>query len=85
MACPARLQVRLILAGQAFAWALRAIRATGRSVALVGLDDFELADMIAPGVTVVTQAPYTLGVRAAEQLFECLSVRNWAAYPELPA
>lgn len=39
-------------------------------VALVGYDDFALADMLDPAVTVVAQDPRTIGYRAAELLFE---------------
>ncbi|GAA3598696.1 LacI family DNA-binding transcriptional regulator [Klugiella xanthotipulae] len=37
--------------------------------ALVGFDDFELADALHPGVTVVAQHPAEMGRAAAEQLF----------------
>lgn len=37
--------------------------------ALVGFDDFELADAMSPGVTVVAQFPGEIGRTAAEQLF----------------
>ena len=38
-------------------------------VALVGFDDVELAELLDPGVTVVTYEPYELGQEAAELLF----------------
>jgi LacI family transcriptional regulator len=38
-------------------------------VALVGFDDFELADMLEPGVTVMAQDPAAMGRAAAEILF----------------
>jgi LacI family transcriptional regulator len=41
--------------------------------ALVGFDDFELADLLSPGVTVVAQDPTGLGRTAAELLFQRLS------------
>ena len=41
--------------------------------ALVGFDDFELADLLSPGVTVVAQDPIGLGRTAAELLFQRLS------------
>ena len=41
-------------------------------VALVGFDDFELADLLTPPVTVVAQDPAELGRRAAELLFRRL-------------
>jgi len=37
--------------------------------ALVGFDDFPLADRLAPPVTVVTQDPAALGATAAQMLF----------------
>ena len=49
---------------------LRAMRRTGESVALVGFDDFELADLLHPAVTVVAQDPSALGERAAQLLFD---------------
>lgn len=38
-------------------------------IALVGYDDFALADMLDPAVTVVAQNPRAIGFRAAELLF----------------
>lgn len=49
--------------------ALRAILAAGTPTALVGFDDFELADMLPTPVTVVAQDPVLLGRMAAELLF----------------
>lgn len=43
-----------------------------RPVALVGFDDFELADLLSPPVTVVAQDPADLGRNAAEMLFRRL-------------
>ena len=52
--------------------AVRALRRLGRqrSVALVGFDDFPLADLLDPAVTVVAQDPARMGRTAAEALFE---------------
>lgn len=47
--------------------ALRAL--AGRRLALVGFDDFELADLLTPGVSVIAQDPAGLGRAAAELLF----------------
>ncbi|WP_246613913.1 LacI family DNA-binding transcriptional regulator [Paractinoplanes bogorensis] len=51
---------------------VRALRRLGRahSVALVGFDDFPLADLLDPPVTVVAQDPARMGGAAAEALFE---------------
>ncbi|MEU0568345.1 LacI family DNA-binding transcriptional regulator [Nonomuraea sp. NPDC005983] len=51
--------------------ALRAL--AGHRMALVGFDDFELADLLSPGVTVVAQDPAGMGRTAAEILFRRLS------------
>lgn len=50
---------------------VKALRRLGRQhdVALVGFDDFLLADLLDPAVTVVAQDPRTIGRRAAELLF----------------
>lgn len=48
--------------------ALRRLDAQNR-VALVGFDDFLLADMVSPGITVVAQDPTAMGRIAAELLF----------------
>lgn len=51
--------------------AVRALRRLGAewSVALVGFDDFLLADLLSPGVTVVAQDPAAVGRTAATLLF----------------
>ncbi len=51
--------------------AVRALRELGQQsrIALVGIDDVLLADVVDPGITVVAQQPVTLGRRAAELLF----------------
>jgi LacI family transcriptional regulator len=55
--------------------ALRALHEKGleSTVALVGFDDFLLADMLRPGVTVVAQQPYQVGKLAAERLLARIS------------
>jgi LacI family transcriptional regulator len=49
----------------------RALRRLGLqySVAVVGFDDFLLADLLSPGITVVAQDPATIGRIAADRLF----------------
>ncbi|MFJ2173215.1 LacI family DNA-binding transcriptional regulator [Streptomyces sp. NPDC101062] len=51
---------------------VRVLAAHHRPVALVGFDDIELADLLAPGLTVVAQDAATLGRTAAERLFHRL-------------
>ncbi len=48
---------------------LRALASRERRPALVGFDDFELADLLIPGVSVVAQDPAGMGRVAAELLF----------------
>ena len=43
-------------------------RAANHRVALVGFDDFTLADMMEPGITVIAQHPDRIGKLAAERL-----------------
>jgi LacI family transcriptional regulator len=52
--------------------ALRALGTHTTRPALVGFDDFELADLVTPAVTVVAQDPTGLGREAAELLFRRL-------------
>lgn len=49
---------------------MRALKELGvhKRVALVGFDDFTLADMMEPGVTVIAQHPDRIGVMSAERL-----------------
>ena len=64
--------------------ALREVARAGRRLALVGFDDFELADLLTPGITVVAQNPAEMGRRAAELLFGRLAgTRGPAQYIEL--
>ncbi|MDF3290245.1 MULTISPECIES: LacI family DNA-binding transcriptional regulator [Streptomyces] len=52
--------------------AVRVLSERDRPIALVGFDDFELADLLRPGVTVIAQDPARLGRTAAEMLFRRL-------------
>nr|WP_214409805.1 LacI family DNA-binding transcriptional regulator [Sphaerisporangium fuscum] len=45
----------------------------GDQIALVGFDDFELADLLTPAITVIAQDPARLGRTAAELLFRRLA------------
>lgn len=51
--------------------AVLALRRLGRqhTTALVGFDDFQLADLLTPGITVVAQDPTAIGRFAADLLF----------------
>ena len=53
--------------------ALRALRDHARPVALVGFDDFELADMLATPVTVIRHVPEDMGRIAAELAYARLA------------
>ncbi|SHN45154.1 LacI family DNA-binding transcriptional regulator [Cryptosporangium aurantiacum] len=59
--------------------AIRALRARGRqhSIALVGFDDFPLADLLDPPVTVVAQDPSAMGRLAASLIFRRLDGGSW--------
>jgi LacI family transcriptional regulator len=64
---------------------LRALAHRPRPPALVGFDDFELADLLRPGVTVVAQDPAGMGREAAELLFRRLAGdRGPVVHRELP-
>jgi LacI family transcriptional regulator len=52
--------------------AVRVLSARPRPVALVGFDDFELADLLSPGVTVIAQDAAAMGRTAADLLFRRL-------------
>jgi LacI family transcriptional regulator len=58
--------------------ALRTLHRLGRhrDVALVGFDDFPLADLIDPAITVVAQDPAAMGRAAARALFERIAGAN---------
>ncbi|MCB5166699.1 LacI family transcriptional regulator [Streptomyces bambusae] len=58
---------------------VRVLAARTRPVALVGFDDFELADLLRPAVTVVAQDAAALGRVAAERLFDRLAGARPAA------
>ena len=65
-----------ILSGQNYftIGAIKALRTLGlqREIALVGFDDFALADLLDPPVSVVSHDPAELGRTAAELLFRRL-------------
>jgi LacI family transcriptional regulator len=58
-------------------YALHALRAAGvqipQQIAVVGFDDFEMADVLQPSLTVVRQPIYQLGEMAANLLFQRIS------------
>jgi LacI family transcriptional regulator len=59
--------------------AVRALRELGleHRVALVGFDDFPLADLLQPAVTVVAQDPSSMGRVAASLIFRRLDGEEW--------
>jgi LacI family transcriptional regulator len=59
--------------------AIRALREMERAhqVALIGFDDFPLADLLQPPVTVVAQDPSTMGRLAASLIFRRLDGEAW--------
>ncbi|GAA0955048.1 LacI family DNA-binding transcriptional regulator [Virgisporangium aurantiacum] len=59
--------------------AVRALRGLGHEhrVALVGFDDFPLADLLQPPVTVVAQDPSAMGTLAASLIFRRLDGEDW--------
>lgn len=63
--------------------AVRALRAAGlhHDVALIGFDDFALADLLDPPVAVVAQDPRRIGQLAAELLFD--RIRGERTTPEV--
>ena len=48
--------------------ALKEPLGASKRVALMGFDDFTLADMMEPGITVIAQHPERIGKLAAERL-----------------
>jgi LacI family transcriptional regulator len=54
-------------------------RGSAENLALVGFDDFELADLVTPPVTVVAQDPAEMGRLAADLLFRRLAGERGAA------
>jgi LacI family transcriptional regulator len=61
---------------------VRVLRELGlhRTTALVGFDDFLLADLLDPAITVIAQDPMVIGKRAAEVLFR--RIDGFAGLPE---
>ena len=60
------------------------------TIAQIGFDDVEMADVVQPGISVVPQQPRVLGRRAAEQLFRRIhgdrteSLHDIVASPVIP-
>ncbi|MFG3417365.1 LacI family DNA-binding transcriptional regulator [Micromonospora sp. NPDC049460] len=67
--------------------AIRALQQLGRQhdVALVGFDDFPLADLLQPAVTVVAQDPSEMGRVAASLIFRRLDGEQWPPTTHLVA
>lgn len=70
---PGKLEAILTLNGTTTMLVLRALRQLGKrignDIALISFDDFELAEILAPSLTVVRQPAAELGRKAAELLF----------------
>jgi LacI family transcriptional regulator len=64
---------------------VRALHQLGlqHQIALVGLDDIELGDLITPGISVLPQRPFELGRRAGELLFKRLDGARQPAVRDL--
>jgi LacI family transcriptional regulator len=79
LAGPARITALFCGNNRVSVAALRELRALaepggpGSTLAFVGFDDFELADLLTPGITVVAQDVARLGRAAAELLFRRLA------------
>jgi LacI family transcriptional regulator len=58
--------------------AVRALRELGahRRIALIGFDDFPLADLLEPAVSVIAQDPEAIGIAATRMLFDRLDCRE---------
>lgn len=67
--------------------AIRALQRLGRQhdVALVGFDDFPLADLLQPAVTVIAQDPAEMGRLAASLIFRRLDGEEWRPTTHLVA
>lgn len=65
--------------------AVRHLRARGlhHTVALIGFDDFVLADLLEPAVSVIAQDPAAIGARAARLLFDRLAGLDQALVNEI--
>jgi LacI family transcriptional regulator len=59
----------------------RAAIAIPQKMALLGFDDFDLADTLQPPITVVRQPVEAMAVKAAEMLFEALEKRETRQNP----
>lgn len=53
--------------------ALRLLKGRIRQPAIVAHDDFELSDLLNPGITVIAQYPHDMGTQAAELVFRRLA------------
>ena len=62
--------------------ALRALKMSPPNPALVGFDDFETADLLQPGITVVRQPTDALGRAAADALFARIAEEGRHAAPK---
>jgi len=65
--------------------AVRALQSKGlqHRVAVIGFDDFALADLLDPAVAVVAQDPRTIGQQAARLLFDLMNEPGLSNEPEI--
>jgi LacI family transcriptional regulator len=87
MSGPRKLEAILTLNGITTMMVLRALRQLGKHVgsdiALISFDDFELAEILTPSLTVVRQPAAELGRRAAELLFARMHNKNALPHQEI--
>jgi LacI family transcriptional regulator len=87
MSGPGKLDAILTLNGITTMLVLRVLRQLGKSIgsdiALISFDDFELAEILKPSLTVVRQPAAELGRRAAELLFTRMHGNNALPHQEI--
>ncbi len=87
MSGPGKLEAILTLNGITTMLVLRVLRQLGKRVgtdiALISFDDFELAEILTPSLTVVRQPAAELGRRAAELLFTRMHAKNALPHQEI--
>lgn len=84
---PGKLEAILTLNGTTTMLVLRVLRQLGKrigsDIALISFDDFELAEIVTPSLTVVRQPAADLGRRAAELLFTKMQSKVALSHQEI--